>query len=207
MRYIKKMFDIFCFRKKWRQANKHNQTSVKTKFNLNKVTVGYGTYGSLNVHTYDNTPEEVLTIGSFCSIASNVQFICGGEHYTNRLLTYPIHKKIFGIDEAFSKGKIIVEDDVWLGTNTLILSGVHIGQGAIIAAGSVVVNDIPSYSIAAGVPARVIKYRFSQDLIEKLKSLNLQKIDNFFIQSHKELFDCELDIDTIEIILKEIEDE
>ena len=181
MGYLQRMLSILIFRKKWRNANKHNQTSVATKFNLDKVSVGYGTYGRLNISTFDNSSEEVLSIGNYCSIAGNVQFICGGEHYTNRLLTYPITKKIWGTDEALSKGKIIIGDDVWLGTNALILSGVHIGRGTIIAAGSVVVRDIPPYSIAAGTPAKVIKYRFNQDIIDKLMLLDYKKINTNFI--------------------------
>ncbi len=204
MGYLQRMLSILIFRKKWRKANKHNQTSVATKFNLDKVSVGYGTYGRLNISTFDNSSEEVLSIGNYCSIAGNVHFICGGEHYTNRLLTYPITKKIWGTDEALSKGKIIIEDDVWLGTNALILSGVHIGRGAIIAAGSVVARDIPPYSIAAGTPAKVIKYRFNQDIIDKLMLLDYKKINTNFIESHKGLFLRKLNLETVETLLKEL---
>ena len=62
--------------------------------------------------------------------------------------------------EAFGKGDIIVEDDVWIGYGAVIMSGVTIKQGAVIAAGSVVVKDVPAYSIVGGAPAKIIKYRF-----------------------------------------------
>ena len=67
-----------------------------------------------------------------------------------------------GIDEATSKGDIIVQDDVWIGYGATILSGLTIGQGAVIAAGSVVTKDVTPYSVVAGVPARVIKYHFGE---------------------------------------------
>ena len=68
-----------------------------------------------------------------------------------RIIKYPSF-------ESISKGPIILEDDVWIGENCIILSGVKIGQGAVIAAGAIVTNDIPPYAIAGGVPAKVIKY-------------------------------------------------
>ncbi len=76
-------------------------------------------------------------------------------------------------NEALSKGDIILGDDVWVGINVIICSGITIGQGAVIGAGSVVTKDIPPYSIAVGNPAKVIKKRFSEPLIEKLLSINI----------------------------------
>ena len=79
--------------------------------------------------------------------------------------------------EALSKGKIIVEDDVWIGMNAIILSGVKIGKGAVIGAGSVVSKDIPPYAIAVGNPCKVVKYRFSENIINKIKELKFDNID------------------------------
>ena len=75
--------------------------------------------------------------------------------------------------EALSKGSIIVEDDVWIGARTVILSGVRIGQGAIIAAGSVVTKDVEPYSIVAGNPAKLIKYRFEDNIRAELRAFNI----------------------------------
>ena len=74
--------------------------------------------------------------------------------------TYPFRVKILRscTSEAFSKGDIVIGDDVWIGYGAIIMSGVHVGQGAIIAAGSVVTKDIPDNAIAVGVPAKVVKY-------------------------------------------------
>ena len=204
MGYLKRMVDLLCFRKKWRKNNAHNQTSVIKKFDLNRVVVGRGTYGRLDISMFDEETDIVLEIGNYCSIAGDVKFICGGNHYTNRILTYPIDKKIFAKDEALSKGKIVVEDDVWIGTNAMILSGVRIGRGSVVAAGSVVVDNVPPYSIVGGVPAKVIKYRFEKEMIDKLMLLQFDKIDNAFIQSHRDLFNCELNMDILDEILKEL---
>ena len=78
-------------------------------------------------------------MGNLCSIGGNVKFLLGVDHPTDLISTYPFHANILcdGID-AISKGDIIVEDDVWIGENSVILSGVHIGQGAIVAAGAIV---------------------------------------------------------------------
>ena len=71
-------------------------------------------------------------------------------------------------DYNTTKGNVIIKNDVWIGMNSIILSGVTIGNGAVIAAGSVVTKDIPDYAVAAGNPARVIKYRFTQETIDLL---------------------------------------
>jgi serine acetyltransferase len=69
------------------------------------------------------------------------------------------------------KGDITVENDVWIGANSTIMSGIKIGNGAIVAAGSTVTKDVPSYAIVAGNPAKVVKYRFTEEQIEKLLSI------------------------------------
>ena len=86
--------------------------------------------------------------------------------------------------ETNTKGDIIVEDDVWIGIHAIILSGVHIGRGAIIAAGAVVTNDIPPYAIVGGVPAKLIKYRFDHDLINSLLKIDYSKLTNKIILEH-----------------------
>lgn len=165
-------------KKKWRKKNPHNETTIKNIFPLEKVKVGKYTYGELNIKSWGSENEK-LEIGNFVSIAEGVIFILGGNHNIKTLSTFPIKTKIFKRvnDEVFSKGKIVVEDDVWIGMNTLILSGIKIGKGAIVGAGSVVTKDIPPYSIVGGNPARVLKYRFSKEIIEKIKDIDLQEID------------------------------
>lgn len=204
MNIIKRIIRILKFRRDWRKRNKHNQTTVVKYFNPDRVTVGKETYGRLNVDMYNKGENNVLSIGSFCSIASNVRFLCGGDHFKDRLLTYPIEKKIFNIDEATSKGRIIIEDDVWIGTNVLVLSGVHIGRGAIIAAGAVVSKDIPPYSIVAGVPAKIIKYRFDHEVIQKLMTIDFEKIDKNVIMNNAQLFRKRISKENIDLVIKNL---
>lgn len=119
-----------------------------------------------------------LIIGKFCMITSHVKFLLNaGNHKTNFITAYPFELFDKGISKAnFEKyynikGDIIIENDVWIGYHSTIMSGVTIGNGAIIASNSVVVNDIPPYCIAGGNPAKVIKKRYSDDVIEKLLNI------------------------------------
>ena len=86
--------------------------------------------------------------------------------------------------EAISKGDIIIEDDVWIGYRSTILSGVHIGQGAVIAAGSVVTKDVPPYTVVAGVPAKNIKKRFPDEMIKELLEIKYESLDEDVIKTH-----------------------
>ena len=160
----------------WMNNNKHNKTTASNFFDFKKVSVGRETYGPLTVGTY-GSQDGKLEIGDFVSIAEGVKFILGGEHFINKVTTFPIKKIFYNEDEAFAKGSIIVEDDVWIGTDALILSGVRIGKGSIIAAGAVVTKDVVEYSIVGGVPAKIIGHRFPADVVQELRSLDLKKID------------------------------
>lgn len=119
-----------------------------------------------------------LIIGKFCMIASDVKFIMnGGNHLTEALSTYPFAIFGNGWEHAMDnksyphKGDISIGNDVWIGYNATIMAGVTVGDGAIIATNSTVVNDVEPYSIVGGNPARVIKKRFSEDTIAKLLEL------------------------------------
>lgn len=164
--------------------NKHNFTTAVNIFCVNKVIVGKMTYGPLDIYSWGGEDEGVI-IGNFVSIAPGVKFLLGGNHRTDTLSTYPFKVKILGEKaEATTKGKIIVEDDVWIGMDAMILSGVTIGKGAVIAARSVIAKDVPPYSIVAGNPARVVRYRFDEVLIEKLKEVDMEKFDEKFIKEN-----------------------
>lgn len=156
------------------KKNKHNQTTPGTIFDMNKINVGNFTYGVLNIISFGNVCSE-LYVGSFCSIAPNVTFLLSGEHNYNKISTFPINSKIFNEDETETNGNIIIEDDVWIGFGATILSGVKVGQGAVIGAGQVVAKDIPPYCIYAG--NKIIKYRFSKDTIQELNKIDFGKID------------------------------
>jgi len=172
---------LFLFKKKWKRVNKHNFTNPRNVFPIQRVEVGKYSYGPLNVRTWE-AENEKLIIGNFVSIAEDVLFILGGNHNIETFSTYPF-KVMFQGDkqEAWSKGPIIVEDDVWIGARSLILSGVTIGKGAIIAAGSVVTKNVPPYSIVGGNPAKIIRFRFEDDIIKELLEIDYSKIDKKFV--------------------------
>lgn len=148
-RTIKYKLLLTARQRQWREKNPHNQTVMGSVFDLEKVTVGKNTYGIINM--YCESSESVqLKIGSYCSIAPEVEFLLGEEHMTHTVSTFPFKNRFTGANEAGSKGNIIVKDDVWIGRRATILSGVTIGQGAIVAAGAIVTKDIPPYSIFWG---------------------------------------------------------
>ncbi|UOG37374.1 CatB-related O-acetyltransferase [Leptospira noguchii] len=120
-----------------------------------------------------------LVIGKFCAIATGVKFIMNGaNHKMSAFSTFPFAIFSNGWEKAMpkpadfpDKGDTIVGNDVWIGTNAIILPGVKIGDGAIIGAYSVVAKDVPAYTIVAGNPSQVIRERFSTEVKEKLLKL------------------------------------
>lgn len=141
-----------------------------------EMDVGKWSYGTVHIHFGS---EKSVKIGSFCSIAT-VHIMIGGDHRTDWVSTFPFPSftapeywpeasKISG--QARSKGNVTIGNDVWIGSDVFILSGVTVGDGAVIGAKSVVTKDIPPYAIAAGNPARVVKYRFDPDTIERLLAI------------------------------------
>lgn len=138
------------------------------------ITIGDGTYANfLRIFSWKSASAIHLNIGKYCSLAQDITIICGGEHDTNWVSSYPFIDR-FSLSEHKElmrprfKGNIDIGNDVWIGQNVTILSGVSIGDGAVVGAGAVVSKDIPPYAIAVGVPAKVIKYRFPKQDIEKL---------------------------------------
>jgi len=144
-----------------------------------KIIDGVVLHGEINVGNFTsiNGPNtdmksvlNKITIGNFCSIARGVTFQEYNHDYS-RLTSYFFKINIEGKtfkDDAISKGPILVGHDVWIGAQSIILSGSSIGTGSVIAANSVVSGDIPPYSIAAGSPAKVIKMRFEKEIADEL---------------------------------------
>lgn len=149
-----------------------------------------------------------LVLGKFCAIAAETRFIMTGDHKLDAISTYPFPIFGHGWEFAFNvydlpvKGDIIVGHDVWFGYDSLVMNGVTIGNGAIIAARAVVVKDVPAYSIVAGNPAKVVKMRFDDKTIDRLQKIawwdwNIKKINKYM------KLICNLDIDQLEIASNE----
>ncbi|WP_286438487.1 CatB-related O-acetyltransferase [Bacteroides acidifaciens] len=117
----------------------------------------------------------IADVGKFCSIANRVN-IGLGNHTINYLSTSPIFTEKYNgtgfswINKTIAPPfkRTIIGNDVWIGFGAMVIGGVKIGDGAIIGAGSIVTKDIPPFAIAVGSPAKVIKYRFSEETIEKI---------------------------------------
>lgn len=169
-------------------------TRIETPFYLNNIDLGDYSYIA------GNSQISNARIGKFCSIGPN--FCCGlGIHPTNGISTSPMFYSVAkqnGItltkeDKIEETKQTVIGNDVFIGTNVTILDGVTIGAGVVIGAGAVVVNDIPDYAVAVGVPAKVVKYRFEKEKIEKLLQMRwwdwelskLQSIENDFFDLDK----------------------
>ena len=128
-------------------------------------------------HLYEWNDDKLI-IGKFCQIASGVEFIMNGaNHQMNAVSTFPFYT-LEGWEQTPPskedlplKGDTVIGNDVWIGQNAVILPGVHIGDGAIIGANSVVGSNVDPYTIVAGNPARVIRKRFSDKLIQTMEEL------------------------------------
>lgn len=121
-----------------------------------------------------------LVIGKFCSIACGAKFIFTSANHTLKSLStypFPIFFEEWGLDSANiteawdKKGDIVIGNDVWIGYEAVILSGVTVGDGAIIGARAVVTKDVPPYTIVGGIPARCIRRRFDEETVTKLGEL------------------------------------
>ncbi len=120
-----------------------------------------------------------LIIGKFCSIACKAKFLMNSANHTLKSLstyTFPIfgdewHKTLKPKDSWDNKGNIVIGNDVWIGYDAVILSGVKIGDGAIIGARAVVTKDVPPYAIVGGIPAKVIRKRFNDNVIDRLMKI------------------------------------
>lgn len=196
---IKNQIQIMNYKKKWKIGNKHNETSVTGTFDIEKVQVGQKTYGRIHAVDFGNGKEK-LVIGSYCSIAENVTFLLGGEHDYKNIMTYPLKVKLMQEkNESITKGVIVVEDDVWIGYGATILSGVKIGQGAVIGAGSIVSKDIPPYAIYAG--GKIVKYRFSEKIIKQLLKIDYSKLEEKTILDNLNDFYTEITEENDEVVI------
>lgn len=183
MEFILILIRKYFAKKRWRKCNSHNHTFLRNIADFNCVEVGKGTYGPIDVQM--SRHDVKLKIGNYCSIGGNVIWMLSSDHPLDLISTYPFSTLVMGEqDDAVSKGDIVVGDDVWIGYGAIIMSGVHIGQGAVIGAGSIVTNDLPPYSIAAGIPAKVIRYRFKEEIVKELLKIDYGRLSEKQIKQH-----------------------
>ena len=169
-------------------------TYVRPTVNNPNIIVGDFTYFSDTdfekhvVHHYDFNGDRLI-IGKFCQIASGVTFIMNGaNHQMNSASTYPFYimdgwtQTPPAPDDLPMKGDTVIGNDVWIGQNATILPGVNIGDGAIIGLNSVVGHDVEPYTIVAGNPAKPIRKRFDNEMIELLLQLQWWNKDIHEIQ-------------------------
>lgn len=153
------------------------------------VTVGRHTYGLRYDNFHGMSFRCDVRIGSFCSVAEEVLFMQMADHDLGPVASFPIGRRLFDSKKSnvTSKGPIVVGNDVWIGRRAMILSGVTVGDGAIIGASAVVAKDVPPFAVVVGNPGRVVKFRFSPEDIELLLKLAWWDWPDSKLHAHKEL--------------------
>lgn len=175
-------------KRKYGEKNSLSRYFVHKYFN---IAIGKYTY---NWEPFKNSASCLESIGSFCSIAFNVS-IAEGKHPIDYVTTHPItYNPGYGMAKTYDEEvlsltqKIVIGNDVWIGRNAVLLPGIKIGNGAIIGAGAIVIKDVPDFAIVAGVPAKIIRYRFTPEKIELLNKIKWWNWDDSKIKSNIKLF-------------------
>lgn len=164
--------------------------TLQNNVSLNKVYLNNFTYIS------SNTKIARTAIGKFCSIGPDCKIGLGKHPAKDFVSTHPIFFSTFKrsgitfVDKNYFDEfeDIHIGNDVWLGANVIVLDGVNIGNGVIVAAGSIVTKDIPPYAIVGGSPAKIIRYRFTKEEIEKLLELKWWNSDITYLQENFKKF-------------------
>lgn len=183
------------------------KNKISTEAHVVSVDMGFASYiGKASTLSH-------AKIGRFCSIGENVKLIRARHPVDGFASTHPafystatlasfVEKNKFKEYEQNHQGvSLVVGNDVWIGNNALLKAGIHIGDGAVIAMGAVVTNDVPDYAIVGGVPARIIRYRFSEEQRSKLIGIKWWNKDIKWIKENADLFE------NVDDVLKVLEKE
>lgn len=185
-----------------------NVTIIDSKFDayvnlaLNSAIVNseIGKYSSIGRYS----KIENVKMGKFCSIAWDITIGAPSHpfhHISSHAITYR-HTYGFVNETRLERKTTEIGNDVWIGCNSVIVEGVKVGDGAIIGAGAVVTKDVPPYAIVVGVPAKVIKYRFTKEIVEKLLSMSWWSYDEEFLKENINYFVTEVNIKKLEDLEK-----
>lgn len=161
-----------------RRKNRDNREGRTWTVGASTVRVGRYTYGANLLEIRQWGEGASLDIGAFCSIADRVTVLLGGNHRVDWMTTYPfgaLYPEDLGgesiVGHPATGGNVTIGNDVWVGTGAMILSGVTIGDGAVISARALVARDVAPYSIVGGNPARLLRLRFTAEVITELQRL------------------------------------
>ncbi len=135
------------------------------------VSWGEHTYGKPTILRYDG--ESTLSVGRYCSFADRVSILLGANHKRGVVPTFPYSKidPDAGFGKTNDRGDIIIGNDVWIGYGATLIGPITIGDGAIIGAGAVVVRDVPAFAVVGGVPAKILKFRFTEEEMKALQKI------------------------------------
>lgn len=195
LRFTNKKYDRFIFSSKASKKAKYGIKVLIDKDTYVSDDVEIGNYSYIN----RNSSIESCSIGKFCSISSNV-FISPFNHDYSFVSTHPfLFNSFYGMVNKTVKldlndKKTIIGNDVWIGLNVIIRRGITIGDGVVIAAGSIVTSDIPSYQIWAGVPAKFVKHRFPDNISPELQKLSWWDWDDAKLMKYMPLFRAPADL-------------
>jgi chloramphenicol O-acetyltransferase type B len=152
---------------------KGGERSIYLDRKFPQYRIGRGSYGDLKV--LDFGEGSTLSIGSYCSFAVGAQVFLGGEHRVDWVSTYPfsaIRREFSDIKgHPRTRGNVVIGNDVWFGREAMVMSGVTIGDGAVIGARALVTKDVPAYAIVAGSPATLVRFRFPPEIVERLLAI------------------------------------
>jgi lipopolysaccharide transport system ATP-binding protein len=175
------------FKKKKKYSNYFLKDNLKNEISQSLAVIGKWSYGNPKIYRWNW--KNKIYIGNFCSLGPEIKIIIGGNHRTDWVSTSQLPADTFNFEDTFlnaqkiknynySKGDLHIENDVWIGGFSIIFSGVRLGNGSVVAAGSVVTKDVEPYTIVGGNPAKLIKKRFTSKQINFLNSSKWWDLDD-----------------------------
>lgn len=180
----RKLFAVFCCCRRLSEQDSDGCASGVESGRHSYIVYRDTTMTVLNWKSVPTT-EQILRIGNFTSISSGLTVFIDGNHRMDYASTFPFKEKLEWNDalpSVIGKGAPRIGNDVWIGRDVTLMSGVHVGDGAVVAYGSVVTKDVPPFAIVGGNPAKLIRYRFNACTIEALMASRWWDLPDELIQ-------------------------